>query len=183
MCGDSKPDLHPLPIVPYGISLALSVAYKSMRRNQLPHQQAQAKLDFQRCCKTLETLKHTWWSADIMAALAHKVLGEVEKTSDHPPKPTSSNARSSFVSPHSLLQDHPSQEGVHAPLASSGQRHGDIQSAGTNVIPGQSELHTTFENIDNIFGAYLDPHFPLNYDDLLSLDMSGDFDWSNDNWS
>jgi hypothetical protein len=148
MCGDNKPDLLPLPLVPYGISLALSVAYKSMRRIQLPHQQAQAKLDFKRCCKTLDSLKHTWWSADIMTALAHKVLGEVEKTSDpraNPPKPISRHFRNSLLSPHSLVQDNLTQSGVDTPSASAGQQHGDSQSAGTNHIPGQPELYTNLK--------------------------------------
>jgi hypothetical protein len=191
MCGDNKPDLHPLPLVPYGISLALSVAYKSMRRSQLPHQQAQAKLDFQRCCKTLESLKDTWWSADIMTVLAHKVLGEVEKTSDPRAKQAKAISRHSeadfthntLQTPHSLFHKTATQGGADTPSTSAGHQNRDIQSANTNPMPGPSELPTNFENIDTIFGAYLDPHFPLNYDDLLSLDTSGGYDWNNNNWT
>ena len=197
MCGDSKPDLHPLPLVPYGISLALSVAYKHMRRSQLPHQQEQANLDFKRCCKTLETFKRAWWSADIMATLAHKVLGEIEKASDPATLPrntenlTSNGTRgqSGRTRPDQM---HPTRSGAitEAQPATNVTASSlpDLTPAGgeatanetTNFESVELEVQPNLENIDNIFGAYLNPHFPVNYDDLLDM---GEFGWDGNSWS
>ncbi len=64
------PALLPLPLIPYALSLALSVAYQFLRQSQMAHQQAQARRDFRSCVHVLQTLRRTWSSADVMTKLA-----------------------------------------------------------------------------------------------------------------
>jgi hypothetical protein len=169
-----------------------------MRRSQLPHQQAQAKLDFKRCCQTLEILKHAWWSADIIATLAHKVLGEIEKASDPPAlrrnsqHPMSDGARGhSYPSQVQPTRDAANTNTQPGPSGAAASSLLDLSPAGggiptnetTNFDPTELELQPTFEDIDKIFGAYLDPHFPVNYDDLLSIDNIEEFGWNGNSWS
>lgn len=74
--------LHPLPILPYAISLALSVSYQHLRQAQLPHSQQDAREDFKVCVQVLQKLRRTWPSADVIATIGTKVLEELDKVED-----------------------------------------------------------------------------------------------------
>ncbi|CAG8956785.1 hypothetical protein HYFRA_00011174 [Hymenoscyphus fraxineus] len=136
ICGTKNPDVLPLPVVPYGISLALSVAYRKVRKSCVKHLSAQGKLEFKTCQRTLEDFRETWWSADLMATLSRTVLLSMD-----PPRPSSSRR--------------PSLLDIHA--------HSSV------------DLSDPLENIDHIFGSYLDPNFPLNYEDIFKIDNMEQF--------
>ncbi|KAF4627793.1 hypothetical protein G7Y89_g10360 [Cudoniella acicularis] len=207
MSGKPTPDIFPLPLIPYGVSLALSVAYKKMRQSRLNHQQEQAKIEFRACCETLEVLKQTWWSAEIMAGLAHRVLIEVDKISNpldlhvnsrrqslgnihaengppSPRSPTNDTRRDGNIL---NINNNPNATLAHSDGQSSHAQSAQIQANFQQpTMPDQFEtsqfdIQTRFDDIDNIFGAYLDPNFPINYDDFLGTDNL-QFGW-NGNWN
>ncbi|KAH8597382.1 fungal-specific transcription factor domain-containing protein [Bisporella sp. PMI_857] len=200
MDGTSERDLSPLPIYPYGVSLALSVAYKHMRQSRLGHQQRQARADFQACFKILQDLSSTWWSAEIMATLAERVLVEVNKvpglagfsvhliqrgqTSNTPPGPSSGQAVD--LQPQSLHDRQNSNnsalgqndQGIHHIMSEDQQPQENLGGRNDPAALQPTEqgnlgfydLNTmAFDGMDDIFGAYMDPNFPINFEDVVTL--------------
>ncbi|KAJ2892327.1 hypothetical protein MKZ38_009998 [Zalerion maritima] len=74
-----KGRLSPLPIVPYSVSLALSVAYRKMRYTKVPMYYTRSKGLFATNCGLLRSLGDLFWSAKVLAALGDRVLKEMEK--------------------------------------------------------------------------------------------------------
>lgn len=71
--------LSPIPLVPYAISLALSVEYRKMRHSRLPMFRARAMDSFRRNCELLRTFGEYSWNAKVMAGLSERVLKEMER--------------------------------------------------------------------------------------------------------
>lgn len=69
--------MPPLPLVPYAVGLALTVAYRGLRDNHLDAERAQADLATR--CETLEKLSTYWWTADAMARLGRKALKSLQQ--------------------------------------------------------------------------------------------------------
>lgn len=74
-------DLPPLPIVPYSLALAMTVAYRQFRRSKLQGHKNRAKEDLKSCCNLLDKLRATWWSAGCMADLGFAALAQAERAS------------------------------------------------------------------------------------------------------
>ena len=72
-------NLLPLPVVPYSLSLALSVAYKHLRQTGLVTSRIRAAKQLKCCCTLLDALASTWWSAGAMAKLGRRALNEANK--------------------------------------------------------------------------------------------------------
>ncbi|VUC22948.1 unnamed protein product [Clonostachys rosea] len=70
---------HPIPVVVYAASLALSVSYQQLRYSKLIGSQEQAHRDFKIGVNILQTLREKWSAAEAMAALAQKISTELEK--------------------------------------------------------------------------------------------------------
>jgi len=70
--------LPPLPLVPYAVSLSLTVAYRGLRDSH--SDPIQTQLDLAARCDILESISKTWWTADAMAKLGRKAL----KSLQHP---------------------------------------------------------------------------------------------------
>ncbi|RYP59057.1 hypothetical protein DL769_008706 [Monosporascus sp. CRB-8-3] len=68
-----------MPIIPYGVSLSLSVAYRKMRYSDVPMFRNRGKQDFQKNTQLLKSLGDTFWTAKVMAAMAEQVLQEMDK--------------------------------------------------------------------------------------------------------
>ena len=71
--------LSPFPIVPYAVSLSLSVQYRKMRHTRVPVHWNRAKRLFARNCKLLERMGEGFWSARMLAGLGERVLREMER--------------------------------------------------------------------------------------------------------
>jgi hypothetical protein len=184
--------LHALPILPYAISLALSVSYQRLRQDQLRHLQEDAREDFEACCTILHELRQTFSSSDAMATLAQKVTDELRRA------PNLSSFRI-----HRPSKD----QRVLAGFASAcrdkgepvveGQRNADAEPLPTtarNLLlrdmaePSDEAAAAAaaqfddgqglFEGIDDIFGTYLDPNYPVNLEDFSFLDNLGNVDWA-----
>lgn len=86
-------DLPPLPIVPYALSLAMSVAYRQYRRSKLQGHKNRAKEDLKTCCNLLNRLRATWWCAGCMADLGAAALSKAERTKQRPPTTPAAGTR------------------------------------------------------------------------------------------
>lgn len=217
--GDTRKHLHAVPFVPYAVSLALSVGYRRLRQSQLLHQQESAMRDFRACCETLRVMRRWWWSADVMAALACRVLDEVDKVAGPPNYRACLNNRGSagdydgdgseaaqdFLrtsSPDAQLRKEQSlstqtslghslptaingarSRSYHAafPATSSAESCGDTSNKRIHMPDHTSGvLNANFDGIDDIFGAYLDPNFPVNFDDFVFADHGAYGGWNDE---
>ncbi|KAK5693228.1 hypothetical protein LTR17_025176 [Elasticomyces elasticus] len=154
-------DLHALPFIPYAVSLTLSVAYQHLRQSQFQHQQEDACEEFSKCKKLLQGLRRTWSSADTMAALARKVQGEIDRA----------------PSLASFRVTREAQRRAEDRQAEGGRGLG----CGTQHLQVLLVSGTTlglFDGMDDIFGTYMDPNYPVNLDDMSFLDDLQPFDYT-----
>ncbi|KAI1441425.1 hypothetical protein F5Y02DRAFT_422060 [Annulohypoxylon stygium] len=68
-----------LPIIPYGVSLSLSVSYRKMRHSNVPMFRNRGKKAFVANTTLLKSLDDTFWTAKAMVAMAEQVLQEMNK--------------------------------------------------------------------------------------------------------
>ncbi|KAI2465362.1 hypothetical protein F4781DRAFT_28579 [Annulohypoxylon bovei var. microspora] len=68
-----------LPIIPYGVSLSLSVSYRKMRHSNVPMFRSRGKQAFMANTSLLKSLDDTFWTAKAMVAMAEQVIQEMDK--------------------------------------------------------------------------------------------------------
>lgn len=71
--------LPPLPLVPYALSLALSVVYRHFRSRRLKVHINRATDELKQCVVLLNRLRGAWWSAGTMADLGTAVLNNADR--------------------------------------------------------------------------------------------------------
>jgi hypothetical protein len=67
------------PFVPYAVSLSLSVVYREMRQSKVPMYRTRAQVSTLENCKVLDGLKDIFWTAAVMADMAHATLTELNR--------------------------------------------------------------------------------------------------------
>ena len=77
--GDFKSTMTYWPAVPYAVSLATSVAYKSLRHSIIAHRRKRAYNLFHSSCELLDEIGKAFCSAKTIARLATNTLQEVER--------------------------------------------------------------------------------------------------------
>ena len=71
--------LPPLPLVPYALSVALSVVYRHFRSRRLKVHINRATEELKQCVNLLNRLRYAWWSAGTMADLGTAVLNNADR--------------------------------------------------------------------------------------------------------
>lgn len=182
--------LHPLHILPYTASLTMAVVYKQLRQVRFDHQREDARSDFEACCRILKNLRRTWKSVDVMAALAQKVLDEVHRAPNlRVTQADSSVARRAQAVTAPLL---PSAGGEEVDLSQmqADPKHAAADNSIAYVDDGAVDRgdpidhqidSNLLEGMDDIFGTYLDPNYPVNLEDLSFLEDLDTVDWNTGN--
>lgn len=85
---DKHKQLPTLPLLPYAISLSLTVAYRGLRDGS--YESSKAEADLAARCALLETLNKTWWTADAMGKLGRKALKNIQQPVSSPTQSKSS---------------------------------------------------------------------------------------------
>ncbi|KKY25374.1 putative fungal specific transcription [Phaeomoniella chlamydospora] len=188
-------ELAPLPIVPYAASLALSVAYRHLRKAEIPSRVRTSIANLRICTEILERYAKVWWCATAMAKLGRKVLdryqeGHFPKTYRHPKTTsgiTSSTAPGTtsinFQKPRNsldILSTAAAAHGKNRPDGDDPAGDGGLVGHDANTGPSNNlQLSTDetqllpenfFQDFDTLFGDYLDPSQPLNYLDMGIFD-------------
>lgn len=78
-------NLPPLPIIPYAVSLAMSVVYRHFRQRKLQMHKNRAKEELKSCVTLLNRLRTSWWTAGAMADLGMAALSNADRSNR--PKP------------------------------------------------------------------------------------------------
>ena len=189
---DRLATLHALPILPYAISLALSVSYQRLRQDQLRHLQEDARMDFEACCVILNDLRRTFSSSDAMATLAQKVTDELRRAPNLSPfrvhRPSKDQRMLAGFASACRDNGEPVVDGQHntdvepLPTTSRNLLRRDMaepaNETGAGALTQPDVGQELFEGIDDIFGTYLDPNYPVNLEDLSFLDDLGNVDWA-----
>lgn len=184
MGSDMLASIVPLPLLPYAISLALSVSYQHLRQSQLRHQQEDARSDFRSCYQVLQKLRRTWSSADLIAIIAKKVLDELNKSTDlstfrigrlvEAGANSPGDSAASFARPDTLIDSKPGNDVEETSAA-------PVLSGGINQpVNAADDGLNLFEGMDDLFGTFLDATagYPVNLDDFSFTDDLSPFDWS-----
>ena len=182
--------LHPLPLLPYAISVALSVSYHHLRQSQFEHQQADARNDFRVACKVLQELRKTWSSADVMATLAKKVFDQLERAPDlaafriRRVRKDVPKGEVDFIPPPTAC--HHGIGAAALPVDGDVVTAEDVVQTADTVAPMVNTAEqqmlpdgvNLFDNMDDVFGTFMDPNYPLNLDDMSWMDDISPFDWN-----
>ncbi|KAF1987222.1 hypothetical protein K402DRAFT_429348 [Aulographum hederae CBS 113979] len=158
-------DLPPLPVVPYALSLSMSVAYRQIRQSKLHVHRARAKDDLKVCCDLLEKMKPIWWSAGVIAELGRAALvkasSDVNTRSHHLPshtnEATSANGDTAGVHRRETVR-------LTTPLGP-----GSLPAAVSDDTPDWLNFDTAFGNMDTLLGT---SGVDLEFDFLNSLDWN-----------
>ncbi|KAI1073579.1 hypothetical protein F5B20DRAFT_587117 [Whalleya microplaca] len=156
-----------MPIIPYGVSLSLSVSYRKMRHSNVPMFRSRGKQAFRANASLLKSLDDTFWTVKTMVAMAEQVLQEMDK------------AVASLAQENGLAEISKKAE-----LASRGDQGpaalgtGDVTA--DTVIQGTSEWNI-LENVPDldVFGNF-DPTFDLGAVDAAlegNLDIGASSNW------
>ncbi|KAF1959774.1 hypothetical protein CC80DRAFT_466903 [Byssothecium circinans] len=76
---ESPERLPPLPLIPYALSVALSVVYRHFRSRRLKVHINRATEEIKQCVQLLNKLRPAWWSAGTMADLGMAVLNNADR--------------------------------------------------------------------------------------------------------
>ncbi|KAJ5992868.1 hypothetical protein N7451_008592 [Penicillium sp. IBT 35674x] len=174
-CADRLP---PLPIVPYAISLSMSVSYRQLRSSKLITHFNRAKASLETCCYLLEDLSPRWSSAEAMARLGRKALQHIDH--EHP-----QYAQLKTVLLPQPPRGHPGRPGPSV-LFNNNETQSDLGDSGDNSgmavtdltpeltlkspLPSMNDIDASmdgFADIDTLFGEFLDLSLPTNFWDPI----------------
>ncbi|KAI2607828.1 hypothetical protein GGR54DRAFT_619736 [Hypoxylon sp. NC1633] len=156
-----------LPIIPYGVSLSLSVSYRKMRHSNIPMFRSRGKKAFITNTSLLKSLDDTFWTARTMVAMAEQVLQEMDKAVASITQETGTVDVSKNAYPGPRSGHEPPSVGV-----------GEAFPDSNNQSSADLLLIETLPDLD-VFG-YIDPTFDLGAVDA-ALEGNLDFGTSS-NW-
>ncbi|GAW16694.1 hypothetical protein ANO14919_061310 [Xylariales sp. No.14919] len=171
---DRLNSLHPIPVVVYAASLALSVSYQQFRYSRLLIEQEEGYQDFATACHILRVLQQKWSAADAMASLSHRVLLELEKL------PSLDMARVTRAEAKTLPPTHTYPSGQTPAPPAAEVLNPDMQSPQRGSVPvhqhDESHLAVPQEfdilgGMDDLSWMYLDAANPLSFDALPFMDF------------
>lgn len=179
------------PVLPYAVTVAASVAYRSLRRSATSYSRRRAFTLFQDTCKILDDLGKTFLSARAMARLARDTMQEVGQATERirrdsikPPNIAEgatgenivdkSTQESQDASQAQSLQASRLPQPLGAASATSAALYARFETEGTDFFNGYTGNAEIFDNFDPsfdlgradaIFSANLDLSMPYFADD------------------
>jgi hypothetical protein len=192
-------DLHipPLPLVPYAVSLSLTVAYRLLRDSKSTAEVRSAKADLSYRCEVLEKLSARWSSAAAMAKIGRKALKSIERPflddtvqvasmmeeAVAPCKPLANQIQAvgvdSKTSEQTGLDVLSSAAEAHANTNQQRRPSASLTIDATYDLNANGQLHETsvepalgqevgnFDDLDALFGDFVDLSMPTFFQDPL----------------
>ncbi|KAK2055467.1 fungal-specific transcription factor domain-containing protein [Colletotrichum caudatum] len=153
--------LSPVPLVPYALSLALSVEYRKMRHSALPMFRARARSAFKSNSELMKRFGDVYWSARVVAGLGERILREMERAAN-----SIAQGAAGAAPPPSSITDIPTNGRAEAPGAAVAAV--PDAAAPASAAPATATSTTEFPPLDAIDFSIVDamPH----------LDVFGHFD-------
>ncbi|KAI1843448.1 hypothetical protein JX265_013330 [Neoarthrinium moseri] len=172
-------ELSYMPIIPYAISLSLSVGYRKMRYSQIPMFRQRGRRAFGENTKLLLRLGETFWCAKTMGAMAEQVLQEMDKAA-------ASIAQETGSGENSVREGSDPQPETQLPVFSATPRGVPPTTASMTLDSGDMSVLAMAPEID-VWG-HIDPNFNMGAVDAAiqgNLDFGTSanwFDWQQQNW-
>ncbi|KAK2593645.1 hypothetical protein QQS21_008649 [Conoideocrella luteorostrata] len=184
-CAVPRDHLSPVPLVPYAVSLALSVEYRKMRHSRLPMFRARAMSSFKRNYEMLRKYSDHFWSANVVAGLGERVLREMERaatsltTREASPFPADARSRSTSAGVQAAnvhLQQNDMLTANPAAITSSIGMDNTVDFSLIDAISGQDvfgHIDPSFnlDAVEDALEANLDIGLPLNWGDWGQFDV------------
>lgn len=175
--GGLKAHLPPLPLVPYAISLSLTVAYRGLRDSHSDPVKTQSDLAAR--CDILESLHKTWWTADAMAKLGRKALKSLEQArqsddgSDPRKSSTSLNIGDELEAEVAPCKYGPFNGPKKAPKTQQASRPTN-DHAGTNIASSSTQPLSSNDRLQVLSqaAAQLNPKRSMNLENLAISDKN-----------
>lgn len=98
--------LPPLPLVPYALSVALSVVYRHFRSRRLKVHINRATEELKQCVTLLNRLRYAWWSAGTMADLGTAVVNNADRNTRTANTPATTSADHGPITKQEPPQQH-----------------------------------------------------------------------------
>ncbi|KAJ5496380.1 transcriptional regulator family: Fungal Specific TF [Penicillium fimorum] len=188
-CAD---DLPPLPIVPYSVTLSMGVSYRQLRSSRLITHLDRAKASLEACRSVLENLSPYWYSAEAMARLGQKALDQIQGKSQssganpmgpqHVAEPLHKQVNADSSVSEGLEMTNSVPQDNDSPRAKR-QRNNSYGIATVSPAPEiamevfqppvgdmDTSVQDGFEDIDTLFGEFLDISLPTNFWDPIFMD-------------
>ncbi|KAF9870474.1 hypothetical protein CkaCkLH20_12141 [Colletotrichum karsti] len=169
--------LSPVPLVPYALSLALSVEYRKMRHSALPMFRTRARGAFKSNSELMKRFGDVFWSAKVVASLGERILREMERAATSlaagaavpqvSQADVSANGRVEDLMAAPAAQDAVPQ----VPLATTTSAFPNLDTfdfSAVDAIPhvdvfGHFDPNFNLPAVDNVLEANLDIGMPLNW--------------------
>ncbi|TDZ60845.1 hypothetical protein CTRI78_v004611 [Colletotrichum trifolii] len=174
--------LSPVPLVPYALSLALSVEYRKMRHSALPMFRARARSAFKSSSELMKRFGDVFWSARVVASLGERILREMERAatslaqgaaiSGVPPPSSHIDLPNSRVNgaPGSLIMEDANMSVAEATATADVPPLNSVDFSVVDSMPhldvfGHFDPSFNLPAVDNALEANLDIGLPLNWGD------------------
>lgn len=184
--GEFKSSLVFWPILPYSVTVAASVAYRSLRNSPMPYNRRRAYKLFQDSCEVLEDLSRMFLSARAMARLAMDTMQEVERVAAERTRRDSIRLMEGTATPTTEENTLPNNHNSHGSESMGQTQQQQHQLTGlppqqqmapgvaphmTPSLPGSSDqldanFFSGFDGEAGIFGNF-DPNFDLGRIDAI----------------
>ncbi|KAF7532930.1 hypothetical protein G7054_g7541 [Neopestalotiopsis clavispora] len=163
-------------IVPYGVALATSVAYRQMRNSTIPYKRKRARLLLSSGCDVLDELTTSFPSARKMAKLAKSALREFDRVGTS----TASTALRGQAPGGGNPLHNMESRALGGEMRPNGQNISENPISGSNLDAGlfyESGCDFAMPTLDTIWSNALDIPITSDVFDSLILDPLGSTDW------
>ncbi|KAF3014239.1 hypothetical protein E8E14_009522 [Neopestalotiopsis sp. 37M] len=163
-------------IVPYGVALATSVAYRQMRNSTIPYKRKRARLLLSSGCDVLDELTTSFPSARKMAKLAKSALREFDRVGTS----TASTALRGQAPGGGNPLHNMESRALGGEMRPNGQNIAENPISGSNLDAGlfyESGCDFAMPTLDTIWSNALDIPITSDVFDSLTLDPLGSTDW------
>ncbi|KAJ9623205.1 hypothetical protein H2203_006142 [Taxawa tesnikishii (nom. ined.)] len=138
--------LVPLPMIPWAVSLCLSVSYQQFRTSKQAIKKELAKEQLERCVTLLEGMANVWWSARQSAKVGRKVLQEIGKMVRTQPNVRVEISRMT-----------PSE------ISEQSQRIEAATHVSLNAENQPYDNNSVFDHMDSLFENFMDINLPADF--------------------
>ncbi|EJU05414.1 hypothetical protein DACRYDRAFT_29109, partial [Dacryopinax primogenitus] len=76
--------LPPIPVIPYALTLSMTVSYRQYREAKLQMHRMRFRADWERAHRALAALGNQWWSAEALAKLGQHAMERIERKGKSP---------------------------------------------------------------------------------------------------
>lgn len=147
-------------MIPWAVSLCLSVSYQQFRTSKQAIKKELAKEQLERCVTLLEGMANVWWSARQSAKVGRKVLQEIGKMVRTQPNVRVEISR---MTPSEISeQSQRIEAATHVSLNAENQPY-DVGSDMLDEPNAFFQNNSVFDHMDSLFENFMDINLPADF--------------------